>query len=225
MANTDISINAVTNPAANETPIDIEATIRNLKRNNFVVHYFETGTEATAYLKERIQNKRVALGDSRTLQTLRVYEALEPNNKEITDIHRPLEGENFRQTALRTMQKDVFLTSVNALAQTGELVNIDGTGNRVACSLFGSEEVFFVLGINKITPDLASAIYRARNVAAPKNVVKNKKLSKTPCAIKQDHCYYCASPDRICNALTIYYKKMRNMDIMEIIIVNEELGF
>lgn len=225
MANTDTTINAVTNPEPNYTAINIETTIKNLTRNNFVVHYFETGAEATAYLKERIQNKRVGLGDSRTLQALKVYEALEPTNKEIMDIHRPLEGENFRQTALRTMQRDVFLTSVNALAQTGELVNIDGTGNRVACSLFGSEEVFFVLGVNKITPDLASAIYRARNVAAPRNVVKNKKLSKTPCAIKQDHCYDCASPDRICNALTIYYKKMRNMDIMEVIIVNEELGF
>lgn len=225
MANTDTTIKAVTSPEPNDAAINIEATIKNLTRNNFVVHYFETGEEATAYLKERIQNKRVALGDSLTLQTLKVYEALEPNNKEITDIHRPLEGENFRQTALRTMQKDVFLTSVNALAQTGELVNIDGTGNRVACSLFGSEEVFFVLGINKITPDLASAIYRARNVAAPQNVVKNKKIAKTPCAIKQDHCYDCYSPDRICNALTIYYKKMRNMDIMEIIIVNEDLGF
>lgn len=225
MANTNTTIDAVTNPTNNTAPIDMAKTIKNLERNNFVVHYFETGEDAIAYLKSRIQNKRVALGDSRTLQTLKVYEALEGQNIEITDIHRPLDGENFRQTALRTMQRDVFLTSVNALAQTGEMVNIDGTGNRVACSLFGSEEVFFVLGTNKITPDLSAAIYRARNVAAPQNVVKNKKSSKNPCAIRQDKCYDCGSPDRICNALTIYYKKMRNMDIMEIIIINEDLGF
>ena len=80
------------------------------------------------------------------------------------------------------MGRDVFLTSVNALSQTGEMVNIDGTGNRVAASLFGSQEVFFVLGVNKITPDLASAIYRARNVAAPLNSKKNKKeLSQSVC--------------------------------------------
>nr|WP_251454957.1 lactate utilization protein [Veillonella intestinalis] len=207
MANTNTTIDAVTNPTPNEMTIDINKTIKNLERNNFVVHYFENRQEAIAYLKSRIQNKRVALGDSRTLQTIQVYEALEGQNKEITDIQRPLDGENFRQTALRTMQRDVFLTSVNALAQTGEMVNIDGTGNRVACSLFGSEEVFFVVGINKITPDLSSAIYRARNIAAPQNVVKNKKSTKNPCAIRQDKCYDCASPDRICNALTIYYKK------------------
>lgn len=150
---------------------------------------------------------------------------MQSTNIKVNDIHRPLPGESFRDTALRTMQHDVFLTSVNALSQTGELVNIDGTGNRIACSLFGSNEVFFVLGINKITPDLSSAIYRARNIAAPKNALKNKKDGRTPCVIKQDRCYDCYSKDRICNALTIYYKKMRNMDCMEVIIVNEKLGF
>lgn len=176
-------------------------------------------------MAERIQNKRVALGDSRTLLELDVYDALVPNNIEVTDIHRPLSGESFRETALRTMGRDVFLTSVNALSQTGEMVNIDGTGNRIAASLFGSEEVFFVLGTNKITPDLASAIYRARNVAAPQNSKKNKKSSLNPCAKLEEKCYDCGSPDRICNALTIYYKKMRNMQIMEVIIVNGNFGF
>ena len=174
MANTETTINAVIHPKYNDTPIDIEKTIKALERNNFVVHYFETGTEAISYLKDRIQNKHVAIGDSRTLLKLNAYEALSKVNKDVTDIQRPLPGESFRDTALRTMGRDVFLTSVNALAQTGEMVNIDGTGNRVAASLFGSQEVFFVLGINKITPDLASAIYRARNVAAPLNSKKNK---------------------------------------------------
>ena len=182
MANTETTINAVIHPKYNDTPIDIEKTIKALERNNFVVHYFETGTEAISYLKDRIQNKHVAIGDSRTLLKLNAYEALSEVNKDVTDIQRPLPGESFRDTALRTMGRDVFLTSVNALAQTGEMVNIDGTGNRVAASLFGSQEVFFVLGINKITPDLASAIYRARNVAAPLNSKKNKKSSLNPCA-------------------------------------------
>ena len=146
-------------------------------------------------------------------------------NDDITDIQHPLPGESFRDTALRTMGRDVFLTSVNALAQTGEMVNIDGTGNRIAASLFGSQEVFFVLGRNKITPDLASAIYRARNVAAPLNSKKNKKSSLNPCATLEEKCYDCGSPDRICNALTIYYKKMRTMQTMEVIILKENLGF
>lgn len=225
MANTETTINAVINPENNETPIDIEKTIKALERNKFVVHYFETCAEAISYLKGRIQNKHVAIGDSHTLLELKVHDVLAQVNDDITDIQRPLPGESFRDTALRTMGRDVFLTSVNALAQTGEMVNIDGTGNRVAASLFGSQEVFFVLGINKITPDLASAIYRARNIAAPLNSKKNKKSSLNPCATLEEKCYDCGSPDRICNALTIYYKKMRNIQTMEVIIINESLGF
>lgn len=225
MANTESTINAVINPQNNDTPIDIEKTIKALERNNFIVHYFETGTEAVTYLKNRIQNKCVAIGDSHTLLELNVHNALSEVNEDITDIQRPLPNESFRDTTLRTMGRDVFLTSVNALAQTGEMVNIDGTGNRVAASLFGSQEVFFVLGINKVTPDLASAIYRARNVAAPRNSKKNKKSSLNPCAKLEEKYYDCGSPDRICNALTIYYKKMRNMQTMEVIIINEVLGF
>lgn len=225
MANTETTINAVINPENNETPIDIEKTIKALERNKFIVHYFKTCSEAISYLKGRIQNKCVAIGDSRTLLEIGVHDALSEVNEDVTDIQRPLPGESFRDTALRTMGSDVFLTSVNAIAQTGEMVNIDGTGNRVAASLFGSQEVFFVLGINKITPDLSSAIYRARNVAAPLNSKKNKKSSLNPCATLEEKCYDCGSPDRICNALTIYYKKMRNMQTMEVIIINESLGF
>lgn len=62
MANTETTINAVIHPKYNDTPIDIEKTIKALERNNFVVHYFETGTEAISYLKDRIQNKHVAIG-------------------------------------------------------------------------------------------------------------------------------------------------------------------
>ncbi len=225
MANTETTINAVVNPQNNDAPIDIEKTIKALERNKFVAHYFETAAEAVAYLKNRIQNKCVAIGDSRTLLEIGVHDALSEVNEDITDIQRPLPGESFRDTALRTMGRDVFLTSVNALSQTGEMVNIDGTGNRVAASLFGSQEVFFVLGINKITPDLASAIYRARNVAAPLNSKLNKKSTLNPCATLEQQCYDCGSSDRICNALTIYYKKMRNVQTTEIIIINESLGF
>ena len=184
MANTETTINAVIHPKYNDTPIDIEKTIKALERNNFVVHYFETGTEAISYLKDRIQNKHVAIGDSRTLLKLNAYEALSEVNKDVTDIQRPLPGESFRDTALRTMGRDVFLTSVNALAQTGEMVNIDGTGNRVAASLFGlSRGVFLVLGINKIHAGFSfrhlSCTQCGRSAQQQKGI---KRSSLNPCA-------------------------------------------
>ena len=103
------------------------------------------------------------------------------------------------------------------------MINIDGTGNRIAGSLFGHIKVYFLIGTNKIESSLEKSIFRARNIAAPMNA-KRLKL-KTPCAIDGDKCYNCSSADRICNALTIYYKKMRNVKDVEIILIDEELGF
>jgi hypothetical protein len=110
---------------------------------------------------------------------------------------------------------------VNAMAETGELVNIDGTGNRVAGSLFGHEKVYFVAGINKVCPTLEEARFRARNVAAPANAARHGY--RTPCAVRADHCYDCASPDRICCGEMIYHRKMRFID-MEVVLIGEKLG-
>ena len=119
------------------------------------------------------------------------------------------------------MTTDVFLTSVNAASESGELVNIDGSGNRTAGTLFGHKKVYFVLGENKIVPTLEDAIWRAKNIAAPKNAERLKL--KTPCAQKGDKCYDCNSSDRICNGLVIHYKKMDDCE-MEVVIIKEPLG-
>ena len=83
MANTETTINAVINPQLNDTPIDIEKTIKALERNKFVVNYFETGVEAVDYLQSRIQDKSVAIGDSSTLMELKVHDALSEVNKDL----------------------------------------------------------------------------------------------------------------------------------------------
>ena len=83
MANTETTINAVINPQRNDTPIDIEKTIKALERNKFAVNYFETGIEAVDYLQSRIQDKSVAIGDSRTLMELKVHDALSEVNKDL----------------------------------------------------------------------------------------------------------------------------------------------
>ena len=152
---------------------------------------------------------------------LNVHDALSEVNEDITDIQRPLEGESFRDTALRTMGRDVFLTSVNALAQTGEMVNIDGTGNRVSATLFGHEKVYFVIGRNKLAPTYEAAVYRARNVAAPQRARQLGK--KTPCAVKAERCYDCRSPERVCRALVTLWGPMLGMET-EVLLVDEDLG-
>ena len=116
----------------------------------------------------------------------------------------------------------MYLSSVNGAAETGELINIDGTGNRVASGLFGHEKVYFIIGQNKVAPDYDAALWRARNIAAPKNA---QRLGvQTPCAVKGDRCYDCKSPQRICRALVVYWEKPRSMD-MEVVLVRQDLGY
>ena len=92
----------------------------------------------------------------------------------------------------------------------------------MAGTLYGPKQCMFVCGINKLCPDLASAVERARNVAAPKNA--QRLHAKTPCAVKADHCYDCKSPGRICRALTVLWGAMIGSD-MEVVLVNEDLGY
>ncbi|MGE4590062.1 MAG: lactate utilization protein [Acidaminococcaceae bacterium] len=200
--------------------MDIQRTIENLKKKKYQVSFFETAQEAAVYLDKKIDGKLIGFGDSESMLSLGLYEMFSKHN----EVHDPMhckEGENFLTTAKKCLTTDIFLTSVNALAETGEMVNVDGTGNRVAGSLFGHDKVYFVIGTNKITPTLDEALYRARNVAAPMNAARHKY--KTPCAVKQDKCYDCMSPDRICCGQLIYYQKMRNME-MEVVLINESLG-
>ena len=193
--------------------------IRALERNRYKVSFHDTAEAAADYIASSVHGTTVGMGDSATLEALNVAELLSRDNTVIDPRH--YSGAEFLEVARRVLTTDVYLTSVNAAAETGELVNIDSTGNRVAASLFGHRRVFFVFGTNKIEPTLDRAIWRARNVAAPKNA--QRFGFKTPCAAKGDRCYDCASPDRICNALTIYLKKMKSVET-EAVIIDEPLG-
>ena len=201
--------------------MDIQKIIRAFQNNGYTVKYFETAQEAANDLCAEIKGKTVGLGDSQTLASMGIFEELSREN-EVFDPQQAQSNTEFIETAKLCLTTERYITSVNAFSATGELVNIDGTGNRVAGSLFGHEKVSFVMGINKGAETLEKAIWRARNVAAPKNAKRLRK--KTPCAIKGDKCYDCSSRDRICNALTVHYKAMNNTE-SEIILINQDLGY
>lgn len=193
---------------------------KNLEKKGYKVSAFDTSQDASNYLESSIQGKIVGFGDSITINKMGLHDILGKNN----EIHSPMlatDADDFIKRASKALNTDIFLLSVNAITQKGEIVNIDGTGNRVAGSLFNHEKVIFVIGKNKIVDNIDAAIWRARNIAAPQNA---KRLGlKTPCAIKADKCYDCKSPDRICNALTIHMRKMNDID-MEVILINEDIG-
>ena len=189
---------------------------RNLQQRGYTVHTFPDARSAADYLDAAIDGVSVGFGGSATLDALQIYERLEKHNRAVW--HWKQDPGAARKAA---MQADVYLTSVNGLAETGELVNIDGAGNRVAATLFGHEKVYFVIGRNKLSPTYDEALWRARNIASPKNAQRLGK--KTPCAVKGDRCYDCRSPERICRGLVTLWAPMTGMEA-EVLMVDEDLG-
>ncbi len=193
----------------------------NLKSRGFGVSCFETAKDAVAYLETEINGKTVGFGGSITLEQIGLKPALSKNNTVYWH-----QGVANREESLNQMKQasdaDVYISSVNGIAETGEIINIDGNCNRVSAILYGHKKVYLVAGKNKIAEDFDKALYRARNVAAPLNA---KRLNKqTPCAVKTDRCYNCTSPQRICRALTVLWDKPLCCDF-EVVLINENLGY
>lgn len=193
---------------------DMERVRKNLEERGFQTSCFATAKEAADYLDAQIDGATVGIGGSMTIQAMGLSERLSKHNEVIWH----WEGGELR----RAMLADVYLTSVNGLAETGEIVNIDGNCNRVAASMFGPKRVYYVVGINKIAPDFEKTLWRARNVAAPKNAQRLGK--KTPCAVKADRCYDCKSPERICRGLSVLWRKPTGFEQAEVVLIEEELG-
>ena len=192
-----------------------------LESLGYGVTCFDTAAEAADYLDEKIQGKTVGFGGSVTVEQMGLYDRLALNNDVSWHLRLP-GGKTAQEVRREANAAQIYFSSVNGLAETGEIINIDGTCNRVASILFGHEKVYLLVGENKIAKDYDSALWRARNIAAPKNAQRMK--AKTPCAIKGDKCYDCSSPNRICRDLSVMWGPPLRSDF-EIILIHEELGF
>ena len=185
-----------------------------LAKNGFTAHYFADNAAAKAYLAEQIKGETVGFGGSVTVDQLGLYDLLAQENKVLWHWKNVEDKDHFNDFT-------AYVTSANAIAETGELVNIDGAGNRVSATLYGPQKVYFVCGVNKVEPTLDAAIARARNVASPLNAKSKNK--NTPC-VNLGRCTDCNSPDRICRAMVIYMQPMMGKH-HEVILIGEELGF
>lgn len=186
-----------------------------LRQRGYTVRVFETGGAAADYLNSAIDGVSVGIGGSVTVQQLGLYDRLAEHNR----VYWHWQGGPEQRA--KAAEADVYLTSANGLAETGEILNIDGAGNRVASTLYGHKKVYFVIGANKLAPTRDEAVWRARNIAAPRNAQRLGK--KTPCAVKGDKCYDCKSPDRICRGLVELWGPMMGMET-EVILIGEDLG-
>jgi len=197
--------------------MNIDKVLDSFNRKGFHANYFATPKEAIDFLCSEITATSIGMGGSMTLQDLHIAEALAKSNTVYPHISGDLEN------VKKTREAKVYMLSANALSSTGEIVNIDGYGNRVASSINGgAEKVYFICGTNKITEDLHSAIHRAKNIAAPKNAQRLSR--KTPCATNADKCYNCSSPERICCVTSIFSKPLYCAEV-HIIIIEGSYGF
>ncbi|MDE6660135.1 MAG: lactate utilization protein [Eubacterium sp.] len=210
----------------------IKKTMQNLERNGIKPFFVETKEEVVPLVKSLVADgSSVSCGGSVTLNETGVFSLLESGCYDFID-RRGLEGEELRDCYVKAFGCDAYFCSSNAVTENGELYNVDGNSNRVACIVFGPRQVIMVVGVNKIVPDINAAIQRLKECAAPPNT---KRLNcKTPCAVT-GHCISldtenplmcdgCRSPQRICCNYVVTAQQ-RHKDRIKVILVNEELGY
>ena len=212
----------------------VEKVMKNLERNRMKPYFCENREEAQALVKTLIKKgETISCGGSKTLDETGIYQMINSPDYNFLDrsapgMTRPEVEEVYRQT----FRADTFFMSTNALTENGELYNVDGNSNRVACIVYGPRQVIMVVGKNKIVPNINAAVERVKKSAAPPNTVR---LScDTPCAklgecvsLSNENafiCDGCHGESRICCNYVISAQQ-RHKDRIKVIIVNENLGY
>jgi hypothetical protein len=197
--------------------------VEKLEAHEFRAVYVKSKEKAAEEIWKHITPRdKVGVGGSITLRELGILEQLEAKGNTVYNHWKPgLSKEDSLAIRKSQMTSDLFLSSANAITMNGELVNIDGIGNRVNATTFGPAKVILVAGYNKIVEDVQEAIKRIKNVSAPLNA---RRLNiDVPCA-KLGRCVDCNSLNRLCRVVVIHERKPSLTDIF-IIIVGEELGY
>ena len=200
-----------------------ESIIKKLNMRKMDGYYCNNVEEARAKLVELLGQgkKSVAYGGSMTLDENGFKDAVTAAGHELVIRENYKTPEEVKECNAKQINAYAFLMSTNAITLDGELVNIDGRGNRVCYLIYGPQNVIVVAGWNKIETDLEGAIKRARNVAAPPNCIRLNK--NTPC-IKNGHCNDCFSPDCICSQFVVT-RRSSVPDRIKVILVGENLGY
>ena len=167
--------------------------------------------------------RTISWGGSLTFVGTRLYEALknDPRYAVLDTYDKSLSPEQSMQRRRESLSVDLFITGTNAITESGQLINLDMIGNRVAALTFGPKHVLIFVGRNKLVADYQAANARIKNYAAPVNVLRLDK--KSPCG-KTGRCENCSSPDRICNTWTITEKSFPKHRV-KVVLINEDMGF
>ena len=196
-----------------------QKVIRGLESRNMTGYYAKDREEAKRIALSLIpEGSSVTMGGTVSAREIGLIDAIKAGNYRFIDRGAFSDP---RAALLAAYDADFFLSSANAMTDDGVLVNIDGNANRVSCIAQGPKHVLFIVGMNKVCPDIDSAMKRARSVAAPMNA-QRFGLS-TPCS-KVGTCMNCKSPDTICCQFLVT-RYSRHKDRIHMILVNDTLGF
>lgn len=198
------------------------SVIKNLEKRNMSGYYCETAKEARELVKQLIPAQAtVTNGGSETLEETGIMELIQSPDYQFIDRKAAKTPEESRMLYGKIVTADYFLTSANAITLDGELINVDGNGNRVACLIQGPSHVLVIAGMNKVVPTQEDGIRRVRNIAAPPNAIRVG--AQTTCT-KTGLCNDCQSPDCIC-CHTVITRHSRHKGRISVILIGEEYGF
>jgi len=196
--------------------------IKNFAKRNIEAFYCNTSEEATALAMSMMpEGSSVGMGGTETVKEIGLLDAVKNSSLRFIDRSKVTNVEEKKTNFLETMGCDYFLMSSNAITIDGELINIDGNANRVACLCQGPEHVIVIAGMNKVVDDIATGIARTQNIAAPANAARLE--TRTPCATL-GHCGDCHSEDCMCCQIVIT-RHSRHKGRIKVILVGEELGY
>jgi hypothetical protein len=202
--------------------IQAETIIKNLEKRNMEGYYFASAAACTeAILSTLPKGSVIGWGGSESIKECGLLEEIQKGGYELLDRSLARTPEESRQIYAKTVLADYYLMSTNAITLGGELINIDGNGNRVACLIQGPSHVIIIAGMNKVVSDVPGGVARVRNMASPANAIRlNRNL---PCAAS-GVCHDCLSPECFCNQIVVTRRSMHPGRI-KIYLVGEELGY
>ncbi len=199
-----------------------QSIIKELEKRNMEGFFCETSKDAVEKVLSLLpEGATISWGGSETIKECGLMDAIRNGNYTLLDRANVQGEEEYREFFSQVVKADAFLMSTNAITENGELVNIDGASNRLACLLHGPKNVFVIVGMNKLTSDVSAAIGRIRNVACPANTLRLNR--NTPCALT-GKCGNCFSPDSICSQIVVTRRSSQPKRI-KVILVAEHLGY
>lgn len=199
-----------------------QVLMKKLKSRGFEAYYCAGKAQALEKALELIpEGASVGWGGAYSAEEIGLIDAVKKGNYTAFDRNTAATPEEKAAIMKRCLTADVFLSGANALSLDGEMVNIDGNGNRVAAIVYGPDTVLVIAGMNKVCDTLEDAVTRARTIAAPIN--KQRFATKTPCEVTGS-CGNCKSDDCICNQILIT-RNCKPAGRIKFILVGEELGF